>query len=74
MIVKPVGDFKERRRKLHPEFQNHVDNLVSQMQSMALHMCELPIQYQHIEIILDSNTTLRFVLSNKTKALYIVFV
>lgn len=74
MIVKPVGDFKKRRKQLHPSLQTGVDDLVKEMSSMALLMCELSPQYQLVQINLDSSVKLQFVLSNSTKALYIMFV
>ena len=72
MIVQPVEDFKDRRRKLAPELQIRVDDILAKMIQVALDMCELPATTQNIVLNVDDTTNLRFILSGKIKILSVI--
>ena len=72
MIVKPVEDFKDRRKGLTLELQIRVDDLVTRMRDMAPYLCELPATRQDIMLNLNDTTHLRFILSTKMKRLYVL--
>ena len=72
MIVKPVEDFKSRRRGLTLELQIRVDDLVARMRDMAPYLCELPAAGQDMVLNLNDEVRLRFVLSVRTKRLYVM--
>ena len=73
LIVKYVGDYKERRRGLKPEVQTWIDNIVLHMQVPLSYFCELPVQRQDIKVNVDSRTRLRFgLLNEKRPTLYVM--
>ena len=74
MNVRPVDDFKDRRRSLAPIMQVNVDYLVAQMQIVFQHLCELPPNYQKFTIQLDDGMNLRFILFKPKNSLYVMFV
>lgn len=72
MIVKPVEDFKDRRKGLALELQIRVDDLVARMRDMAPYLCELPAAGQDMVLNLNDTSRLRFILSVKMKRLYVM--
>lgn len=72
MIVRPVNNFEQNRKKLPLELQIRVEGLVTRMQHLALDLCELPAPFQDIGIDLDGGTSLRFILFVREKTLYVL--
>lgn len=62
MYVQPIDDFRDRRKVLPPATQISIDNLITYMQPVFNHLCEMPEKYQDITIKVDSAVSLRFIL------------
>ena len=74
MNVRPVDDFKDRRRSLSPLMQVNVDETVHRMQSLSEQLCELPLDYQKFTVRLDVTMSLQFILFKPKNSLYVMFV